>query len=265
MARDHEGIHSVCHRPRKRTIQYAVASSFISKPLEYWMPCFRGARRLDIGVLPFRAHGFVALRADGPRRELGKRLPFQQLRERPDGGTADQRTFVVQQPHGLFSQRRIARVADRDQHIADETEAADALDRRFCKSRAKRRIVKPCEISKRWRAQVLARGELALAPRLRELVPWANRKAIVAAIDAVADRFAEFARDRPLALDRQVGDAAPGIELVGSWKRRRRADVGAGRTGAAMIGLSVIAGQIERGEDRAQKQPGAEFARDEVG
>ena len=106
-------------------------------------------------------------------------------------------------------------VADRDQHIADETVAADALDRRFCKQRAKRRVVEPREIGELRRAQFFARGEFGLAPGLRELVPRAHREAIVAAIDAVADRFAEFVRDRALVLDGEIGNAAPRIELVG--------------------------------------------------
>ncbi len=32
-----------------------------------------------------------------------------------------------------------------------------------------------------------------------------------------------------------------------------------------MVDIGVVARQIERGEDRAEKQPGTEFARDEVG
>src|ERR1700730_982370 len=108
--------------------------------------------------------------------------------------------------------------------------AAEALDRGFRKSCAKRRFVGPGDRVKPGCAQRLARCEFGLAPGLSELVPRADREAIVAAIDAVADRLAEFARDRSLARDRQVGDAAPRIELVGRWKRRRWADVEAGLT-----------------------------------
>ena len=102
-------------------------------------------------------------------------------------------------------------------------------------------------------------------PACGELVPRAHREAIVAAIDAVADRFAEFVRDRSLVLDGEIGDAAPRIELVGRGKCRRRTDVEAGPAGAAMIGLGIIARQLERGEDRAEKQPRAELARHEIG
>ena len=112
-------------------------------------------------------------------------------------------------------------VADRDQHVAHKAVAADALDRRFREQRAKRGIVEPRQIRQRRRAQLLARGEFGFAPCLRELVPRADRQAIVAAIDAVADRLAEFVRDRALVLDREIGNAAPRIELVRRGKRRR--------------------------------------------
>src|SRR6266516_122656 len=94
-----------------------------------------------------------------------------------------------------------------------------ALDRRFCESCAKCGVVKPREFGKRRCAQVLARGKFCFAPLLRELVPRAHRKAIVAAIDAVADRLAKFVRDRSLAFDGEIGNAAPCIEPVGRGKR----------------------------------------------
>ena len=119
--------------------------------------------------------------------------------------------------------------------------------------------------ARRWRAQFVARGEFCLVPGLRELVPGAHREAIVAAIDAVADGFAKFARDRALVLDGEIGDAAPRIELVGRGKRRRGADVEAGPARAAMVGLGLVLRQIEGREDRAEKQPRAELPRNEVG
>ena len=76
---------------------------------------------------------------------------------------------------------------------------------------------------------------------------------------------AQFARNGPFVLDREVGNAAPRIELVGRGERRGRADIEAGAATAAMVVLGRVRRQVERGEDRAEKQPGAEFARDEVG
>ncbi len=50
-------------------------------------------------------------------------------------------------------------------------------------------------------------------------------------------RGAQLGRDRPLVLDRQVGDAAPRIELVGRREGVRRADVEAAPAGAAVVAL----------------------------
>ena len=178
---------------------------------------------------------FISFAPVGLRSQRVKSLPLDQLRQRPHRRAAHQRACIVEQALGLCRQRRIAGVADRDQHIADEAVAADALDRRFRKQRAKRGIVEPCEIGKSRRAQFVARGEFRLAAFLRELVPRTHGEAIVAAIDAVADALAEFVRDRPLVLDGEIGNAAPRIELVGRGKCRGRADIEAGVAGAAMI------------------------------
>ena len=107
--------------------------------------------------------------------------------------------------------------------------------------------------------------ERDLVRGLRELVPRADRETIVAAIDAIADRLAEFARDVALVLDGEIGNAAPRIDLVGRGERARRTDVEAGVARAAMIALRRIGLDLERGEDRAQEQPRAEFARHEIG
>src|SRR5882724_13417870 len=131
--------------------------------------------------------------------------------------------------------------------------------------RAKGRIIELREFAQAGRAQLVARGELGLAAFLRELVPGAGRETIVAAIDAIADRLAKLVRDRSLVLDGEVGNAAPRVELVGRGKRRGRTDVETGLARAAMIGLGLVARQVERGVDRAEKQPGAEPARDQVG
>ncbi len=110
-----------------------------------------------------------------------------------------------------------------------------------------------------------ARRKLRLAPGLRELVPRADRQAIVAAIDAVADLLAELARDRALVLDGEIRNAAPRIEPVGRRERFGRADVETRAARAAMIGLRRIERQFQRREQRAQKQPRAELARHHVG
>ena len=62
------------------------------------------------------------------------------------------------------------------------------------------RIVEPGELGQRRCAQVVARLQLRLARGARELVPGADREAVVAAIDPVADRARETrARSGPCA------------------------------------------------------------------
>src|ERR1035437_8416954 len=158
---------------------------------------------------------------------------------------------------GRTGERRVTRIVDGDQHIAQETIAAGALDRGLGKQRTELRVVEPGELRKPGRAQSLARGELGLAALHRELVPRANRQAIVAAIDAVAYSRAEFMRDRPLMLDGEIRNAAPRIEAVRLRKRRGRADVETGTACAATVRLRRIGRQIERGENRAEEKPRA--------
>ena len=135
----------------------------------------------------------------------------------------------------------------------------------LAKQRAEGGVVERAPVGQLRRTQGLARGKLGLAAGLRELVPRTDGEAVVAAIDAVAHRRAQLARDRALVLDGEVGDAAPRIEPIGRGEGRGRADVEAGAAGAAMVRSRRVRRQVERGEDRAEKQPRAEFARHQVG
>ena len=69
----------------------------------------------------------------------------------------------------LDRQRRIAAVADGDQHIAQEAVAADALDRRFAEQGAERRIVQPRQLGQARRRQFFARLQASSRAAL-----WAN-------------------------------------------------------------------------------------------
>src|ERR1700749_3456209 len=80
---------------------------------------------------PFRAHALITLGADLVRCKRLKRLRRHQLRQRPNRGAADQRALILEQALRLASQGGVIGVTDRDQHVADKSIAADALDRRF--------------------------------------------------------------------------------------------------------------------------------------
>src|SRR5207249_3442066 len=96
-------------------------------------------------------------------------------------------------------------------------------------------------------------------------IPGADRQAIVAAIDAIADRLAKLVRDRPFVLYGKIGDAAPGIELEGRGEGIGRADRLAGIAAAAVLGMRRIRLQLQRREDGAEEQPAAVLAADEIG
>ena len=162
-------------------------------------------------------------------------------------------------------QARLAGIAGGDQHIAQEAVAADALDRRAGKERAECRVVERQQSASAGSRRSSRAASFASDALPGELVPRAGGQAIVAAIDAVADRLAEFVRDRPLVLDGEVGDAAPRIEPVGCREGVGRAGVEAGAAGAAMVLLRRVRLDLGRGEDRAEKQPRAELAADEIG
>ena len=119
--------------------------------------------------------------------------------------------------------------------VADHAVAADALDRRPGEHFAKRGVVERQQVGERRRGKLGARQEGPIGRgRVGEAVPRADREAIVAAVDAIADRLAEFVRDRPVMLDRQIGNAAPGIEPM-----RRRESVG--RAGGQAAGAGAAA------------------------
>ncbi len=68
-----------------------------------------------------------------------------------------------------------------------------------------------------------------------------------------------------LVLDGEIRDAAPCIQFIRRWKRLRRTDVETAAALSAVIGFGCIGFDLERGEDRSQEQPGAEFAANEIG
>src|SRR6185369_17880867 len=92
---------------------------------------------------------------------------------------------------------------------------ADALDGRAREEAAEAGVVEGGELGQGRGFQLRALAEVGLVRRFGELVPGADGEAVVAAIDAIAHERAQLARDRPLMLDGEIGDATPGVELVG--------------------------------------------------
>jgi len=98
-----------------------------------------------------------------------------------------------------------------------------------------------------------------------KFVPRTDRQTIVAAIDPVAQRLAEFQRDRILQLDSQVGNTAPRIEPVGHRKSGSRAGILASRAGTATVAARWVRFKFQRGIDRPEEQPRTMVAADQVG
>src|SRR5690606_5321772 len=142
-------------------------------------------------------------------------------------------------------QRPVAAVAGGYQAVAHEAVAPDPFDRRSREQLAEARIVERQQLGKPRRRQLGPRQE-RLVPRggLRELVPRANGQGIVAAVDAISDPRAEFVRDRPFKLDRQIGNAAPGIELERGRESLGGASILAGRAGPATLVMAKV--RLER-------------------
>ena len=85
-------------------------------------------------------------------------------------------------------ERLIAAVAGRDEAIADHAIAADALDRRSGEHLAETRHRRGEQVGEARRCKLGARQERAVRrSRIGKAIPRADRKAIVAAVDAVAD------------------------------------------------------------------------------
>ena len=187
---------------------------------------------------------------------------------RASAHTAAPRTrgaVVVQSFLRDLGERTIVRVPDRNHHIAHEARPADPLDRAAGEKGPERRIVEAGEFGQGRRIEVGARRKFRFPSIARELVPRADGEAVVAPIDAIADRGSKLPRNWALVLDREIGNAAPRVELIRRRKRARRTRVEAGAALSAMVRFRRVGRQVEVREDRAQEQPGAKFARHQIG
>ena len=129
-----------CGQNRRRTWKRNAPPNSRARNRVTWT----SSPHLPRGV-PFGDHAGIGLAARG---SLSARSSSRAIepRERPDRGAPHQRRGIVEQALGLGRQRGFAGVADRDQHIAHEPLAADALDGALAEQRAERRIVEPGQI-----------------------------------------------------------------------------------------------------------------------
>ena len=102
------------------------------------------------------------------------------------------------------------------------------------------------------------RLQTPLAAGFERVIPRANILADVAAEEPIANARAQIGGNRVAKLDRQIADAARGIEDVGLRKRIRGTGIEARPARAAMIGLvRRVVIQFDIGQQRRQEEPTA--------
>ena len=185
--------------------------------------------------------------------------------EGPYGGATHQRVGIVEPRRRERDQTLRAAIADGDHDIAQETRISEPLDRRTSEELAECRIVELRQFGEVRRVEIGASLQFGL-PRLRgELVPRANGQTIVAAEDAIAHGGAIGARYLGFELYVQIGKALAGIEPERSRKGIGGTDIEATGARAAAFGMWFVGRQVRIGQNGAEKQPGAEAARDKDG
>ena len=214
----------------------------------------RGAAFMALEALRVACRGAFDRTHGSAEREAARRIAAQSRQRRASGRTdfclrgkseasEPAAPRAARAPPRLVRQRASPlgsapdrRVADGVEHVAHEAVAADALDRALGEERAEGRVVQRGELGQRRAAAAPSRACSAVSrPSCGELVPGADRQAVVAAVDAVAERGAVALRDRPGVLDGQVREAGARIELIGRREGVRRADVEAGAARAAVV------------------------------
>src|SRR5262249_19094142 len=137
---------------------------------------------------------------------------------------------------------RRRRVAKAHGEVAEPPLVADAADRRALQALVELGLGPGEELHQPGAVEAVARLEVLLGARLGEAVPRADELAVVAAVDAIADEGTQLLRNRALVLDREIGDAAARVELVGTADGLRRAHVDAALASPAAVFLRRIDG-----------------------
>src|SRR5213075_953260 len=130
---------------------------------------------------------------------------------------------------------RARRITQAHREVAQPPLVADAPDGRAAQTIVEIFLRPREELDQRRAIQAVAHLEVRLGRLLRKSVPRADDLAIVAAVDAVADEWAQLFRNRALVLDGEVGDATARIERVGAGDCLCRTDVDAAAAGAAVL------------------------------
>src|SRR5687768_15282013 len=99
----------------------------------------------------------------------------------------------------------------------------------------------------------------------REFIPGANFQTDVAPVNAVPNGGAELFWDGAFQFDREIGNAAAGIELERRGNGVGGAGINAAGASAAAVWFRVAGRKFEGGDDLGDEKPVSQRAADEVG
>ena len=149
------------------------------------------------------------------------------------------------------------------QRSADAAEPG-ATHRARPQERAPAVVRDAAEVEQPGRSQRLPRLPRGVGARRRPAVPRTDVLADVAAEHLLANRRPPFLGDRALLLDRQIRQAARGVDDVRLDDRAGRTCLEAARARAALIDAGLVGREIEVREDLRQQEPGTQPRVDEA-
>src|SRR5882762_6514523 len=155
------------------------------------------------------------------------------------------------------------RIAESHGEIAQPAFVTDPQDGAAGHALAKLDFVPREEIDELHVIQAIANPKVRLGRELRVAVPWADKLAVVAAEDSVADEWSQFDRNASLQLDREVGNAPPSVDDIGSDNRLRRANIQTLGAAAAMLAHRSVQRKRQIRVDVPEKEERARFAREQ--
>src|ERR1035437_9413523 len=160
----------------------------------------------------------------------------------------------------------IPAIAEGDGGVAREPAAFRAGHRARSEARAPFFVAEGEQLGRVGIHATAARLQRRLGEVAREShVPGTHVLADVTAVQELADGRSELQRDLTLQFDREVGDAACGVEHARGGEGLRRTGVEAARAGAAAIGFERCVGlQLRVGEQGADEEERAEARIDQV-
>jgi hypothetical protein len=153
-----------------------------------------------------------------------------------------------------------AGVAEGDGDVAQPAFMTDTADRAALQAFVELGFAPGEERNQARGVETMARIEIGQRSGAGEFVPGADQLTVVAAIDAVTEQGAQFERDRAMMLDREVADAAAGIEPIRGEDGAGRTDLETGLAGAAMAPLRTGGFELQARVDFAHEKERALLA-----